>query len=294
MPLLLLFRLDARTQYRGTLTDEDLYYTPAPSALPLLSLGYRRAAAALMWVQALQYFGEQVGHGGQLRFLLQRADAVLALDPTFREVYVWIAIAIVYNSTSITRQDIETSNRYLERGIRQFPRDGELKYMLAFNYAIELPSWSDDAEQKRRWRRRAAELFAESAGLPGAPQDAALMAVEMGKRGGDRALAIAYTRRLLARESDDSVRDRLVERLSMLTSREEADQADADRQRLLSAWRRDWPYLPAALFALVGERLSTAALESDVDPGDGSLEREPEGDGGVADGTGDGADAGAR
>jgi len=84
--------------------------------------------------------------------------------------------------------------------------------MLAFNYAIELPSWTDDEAQKRRWRRRAAQLFAESAHLPRAPADAALMAVEMGKRGGDDALAIAYTRRLLASEPDDAVRDQLVAR----------------------------------------------------------------------------------
>jgi len=41
----------------------------------------------------------------------------------------------------------------------------------------------------------------------------------------------------------------------MLTSRHEADEADADRQRLVRVWERDWPYLPPALFALVGERL---------------------------------------
>lgn len=265
VPYLLLFRLEAQTHLRGTQRDEDIYFTPEASTLPFLSLGYRRALASVLWTQALIYFGDQVANRGHFRHLLERTDAILALDPAFRDIYEWIAVVAVYNAGAISRQDIETSNRYLERGVRRFPRDGELLYMLAFNYAIELPTWTDDPEEKRRLRRTAAELFARASGLPGAPADAAIMAAEMGKRGGDRALAVAYVRRLLATVSDDRVRDQLIVKLRMLTSEEEAEEADADRRRQAELWARDWPYLPAALFALVGERIDRQLAD---EPGD--------------------------
>lgn len=265
VPWLLLARLEAQTHYRGTQWDEDVYYTPPAYALPVLSVGYRKALAALFWVEALVYFGEQVAMRGKTRYLRQRADAILALDPKFRDAYEWIAIVIVYNSTAITRRDIETSNEYLERGVRQFPRDGELWYLLAFNYAIELPTFSQDEQEKASFKRKAAELFARAAHNPGAPADAALMAVEMSQRGGGDAMAIAYLRRILAVTTEDRVRDQLVARLAALTSRAEAEQLDADRTSFLTTWQRDYPYLPGSMFVLVGERLGAGEAEAEAE-----------------------------
>lgn len=257
VPWLLLLRLEGQTQYRGTRHIEDIFYSPSARALPVLSLGYRRGLAALLWVEALVYFGEQVALRGKTRYLRDRAEAILALDPKFRDVYKWFAVVVVYNSTEITRKDIETSNQFLERGLRAFPRDGELWYLLGFNYAIELPTFTEDADEKQRFRRKAAELFARAAACPGAPGDAALMAVEMGSRGGGDALAIAYLRRVLAASTEERVRDQLIARLARLTSRAEADRLDADRQTFTATWKRDYPYLPGGMFALVGERLGS-------------------------------------
>jgi hypothetical protein len=266
VPWLLLLRLETQTQYRGTQQTEDIFYSPSVRALPVLSLGYRRGLAALFWVEALVYFGEQVAMRGKTRYLRDRADAILALDPEFRDVYEWFAVVIVYNSTEITRRDIEISNEFLERGIREFPRDGELIYLLAFNYAIELPSFSQDDQEKNVFRRKAAELFARAATCPGAPPDAALMAVEMGSRGGGDVMAIAYLHKVLALTTDDRIRDQLVARLASLTTRAEADRLDADRQTFLTTWKRDYPYLPGGVFELVGERRGArAAVPADED-----------------------------
>jgi hypothetical protein len=145
-----------------------------------------------MWISSLIYFGEQIATRGQLRYLTARTEAILAVDPKFRDVYKWIAVVAVYNSGQITRGDIEISNRYLERGIRAFPRDGELRYLLGFNYAIEMPPFTANDEEKAAFRRRAADLFLAASRLPGAPPDAALMAAEMSERGGGKRLAIQH------------------------------------------------------------------------------------------------------
>ncbi|MBI2892099.1 MAG: hypothetical protein HYY06_01005 [Deltaproteobacteria bacterium] len=260
-PLLLLSRLECETQYHTTLRPEDIAYLPAPEALPLLSLGWRQALADLMWVSALVYFGNQISEHGQLRHLTARTDAILALDPSFRDVYKWIAVVVVYNSGRITRGDIETSNRYLERGIRAFPRDGELRYLLAFNYAVEMTPFVVNDEERLAFMRKAADLFHAASRLPGAPSDAALMAAEMSEQGGGRRLAIQHLRMLIPLASEDRIRDQLVQRLAGLASQEEAEALDADRIQFRDAWKRDYPYLPVGIFGLVGERLSSTVDE---------------------------------
>lgn len=259
MPLLLLSRLEGQTQYHATRRIEDIAYTPAPAALPLLSLGWRHALADVYWVSSLVYFGEQIAQRGQLKYLTAKTDAILALDPSFRDAYRWIAVVAVYNNGEITRSDIETSNRYLERGIRQFPRDGELRFLLGFNYAVEMTPFVSDGEERLAFKRKAAELFLSASKLPGAPRGTALMAAEMSERGGGKRLAIEHLRRLIPLASDDDVRDQLVRRLAALTSEEEAEEADSDRVRLRDAWQRDYPYLPVGMFGLVGESQGAVA-----------------------------------
>jgi hypothetical protein len=259
VPFLLWSRLEADVHRRSTLHVEDIQYIPAPRSLPILSLGYRRALADLFWVATLVYFGEQVALRGRMKYLAARTDAILALDPRFREVYKWIGVVAVYNTGSITFGDIETSNRYLERGMRAFPRDGELVYLLAFNYAIEMPPFVEDPARKGELRRKAAELFDRAARLPGAPADAALMAAEMTTRSADRSVLIARLRSLLAIATEDRIRDQLVARLAQVTSEAEAEAEDADRRELQEAWRRDYPFLPRGMFVLVGPKLGPAA-----------------------------------
>lgn len=266
VPYLLWLRLEAATHRNATLQIEDLQYIPSPAALPALSLGYRRALADVFWVATLVYFGDQVALRGRMKYLSARTDAILALDPQFHEVYRWIGVVSVYNTGAITLADIETSNRYLERGMRAFPRDGELVYMLAFNYAMEMPPFVEDAARKRRYRTKAAELFARAAHLPGAPADAALMAAEMTSRSADRTVVIARLRNLLAIATEDRIRDQLVARLAEVTSEAEAAAFDADRRQFQETWRRDYPYLPGGVFALVGGRLGVAAPDDDGEP----------------------------
>ena len=241
VPVLLWSRLEAATQRFGTLQEEDIQLLPAPAALPMLSLGYRKALADVLWVMTLVYFGDQVAVRGRMKYLSARTDAILALDPKFRDVYPWIGVVAVYNTGGITLSDVETSNRYLERGMRVFPRDGELVYLLAFNYAIEMPPFVRDREQKKRWKRHAAELFARAARLPGAPADAALMAAEMTSRTSDRTIVIARLRSLLATATEDRIRDQLVARLAQVTSEAEAERR---RRRPARAPGRVAPRLP--------------------------------------------------
>lgn len=280
LPFLMRLRLEASLQRNSTMRLEDVQYIPAPSSLPLLSIGYRKALADLLWVATLVYFGDQIVHKGRMKYLGARTDAILALDPKFRDVYEWIGVVSVYNTGAITLSDIETSNRYLERGIRVFPRDGKLLYLLAFNYAIEMPPLVDDAAQKLRWRQKAAGLFERAAHLPGAPSDAPAMAAEMTKRSFDRTVLIARLRSLLAATTDDRVRDNLLMRLAEVTSEAEADAADRDRREFQAAWRRDYTYLPGGLFVFVGPKLARdggpAQLETAGDgPAQGQTADEP-------------------
>src|SRR5262245_31773564 len=74
----------------------DSYYLPPPDWLPVLALHYDAALADLIWIRSLLYFGEELVHRGEVRYLYQHADAMIALDPKFRAVYHWIAVAALY------------------------------------------------------------------------------------------------------------------------------------------------------------------------------------------------------
>src|SRR5690606_36908356 len=62
---------------------EDIYYLPPPAALRYVSLGWDEAAADLVWLRALVYFGDELIHEGQVRHVFDYTEAMLALDPRF-------------------------------------------------------------------------------------------------------------------------------------------------------------------------------------------------------------------
>ncbi len=263
---MLLSRLEARLHALGTQRVEDLYYLPGPTALRLLSLGHREAAADLVWARSLVYFGEQIALRGRLEYLTDHVDAVIGLDPAFRDAYVWASVVTVYNSRYITRRSIETSNRYLELALEQFPRDGNLMELLAFNYAIEMPVHARDPGEKDTFRRKAAQLYARASRMPGSARTAGFMAVEMYTKAGMQKLAEQHLRQLYVFSNDAQVRRRAEARLMDLVGEEEAEDALAEGRALFEGWRREYPYIPPDLYVLTGPRFGLADRDGAEEP----------------------------
>ncbi|MBW2507597.1 MAG: hypothetical protein JRE81_03105, partial [Deltaproteobacteria bacterium] len=57
----------AMDHYLETQAYEDIYYLPPPDWLQVMSLGYRRALADLIWLRALIYFGDEFENRGAVK-----------------------------------------------------------------------------------------------------------------------------------------------------------------------------------------------------------------------------------
>ena len=89
-------RSRSMAHYLETQSYEDIYYLPPPDWLEVMSLGYRRALADLIWLRALIYFGDEFMHQGEVKHVHNYGESMLNLDPDFRRVYRWVGVAGVY------------------------------------------------------------------------------------------------------------------------------------------------------------------------------------------------------
>src|SRR5687768_4366080 len=96
--------------------------------LPLLSLGYREALADLIWMKGLLYFSDELVHEGDATHAIHYTEAMLALDPYFRQAYLWVGVSALYHHGEPDLDVIEQVVEIQERGVRLFPEDGELAW----------------------------------------------------------------------------------------------------------------------------------------------------------------------
>lgn len=253
LPLMLLRRIEAALSRELLETDESEYYLPEPEFLAPLSLGYREAAAGIVWVAALTYFGEQFEVNGTHEHAEQYIMAVTELDPFFYHAYTWGSAAAIYNGRMIDRRAVELSIRLLRRGLRVFPDDGELHYQLGFQYYFELPPVVS-REEGEEARRTGADELCTGATLGGGPTWLPLVCSNVSARLGLEEVAQDYLVQALVEAEDQHTRARIEERLERSMTPDVAyrilERIGEQRRR----WLAEIPYVPLGLYALLGPR----------------------------------------
>lgn len=247
-------RIDGEQHYLATRTYEDVYYLPPPEWLEVVSLGHREALAGLIWLDALVYFGEDIGHGGSVVHLYRYADAMLALDPYFKKVYRWVASAALYRPGFVKVEYAYTAIAYLERAVRLFPDDGELAWDLGANYVYELIPLLTSREEKARARMRGVEHLRVAALRGYGPPWLAMSTASEFDRLGRTEQLVRYLEELYPLISDAKIKLEVEQRLARLRSDAYAEALRRVHQEIESARLRDFPYLDAALYLLVGTR----------------------------------------
>lgn len=277
VPLYLTAQLDAIVSYELLKTNESEYYLPSDEWLVPLSLGYREAAAGVIWVRLLVYFGEQHEFAGDFRHLEPYLVGITSLDPYFYRAYSWGSVAALYNGTVIHVEDVEMSIRMLERGLRVFPNDGDLHYYLGFQYYFELAPFVRGAEQERV-RRIGIDETCTAALLGGGPPFLPLLCSSIAHRRGFDHIARERLLQALVEARDENTRTRIEERLESYMSPDAAfvimQQIDSFRMR----WRQEIPYVPVGLYLHIGPRPvvpSTDQVELPL-PMDSIIQREEE------------------
>ena len=247
-------RVGAMDHFLATQRYEDVYYLPPAHWLPVLSLGHDEALADLLWMRALIYFGDELGHQGLVRHVFDYADAILALDPDFRKAYRWVGMAGMYHAGEITVDDLRRSVSYLERGARRFPDDGEMAWDCGASLAFELAPRVTDEAEKRELRARGVEHMQTAARLGAGPDWLVLTNATQLRRLGRTEQAIRHLEEMYATVRDPDTKAEIGRQL--VAARGEAwtrafEQAQRELEERRSA---DYPYMSTTLYLLVGPR----------------------------------------
>jgi tetratricopeptide (TPR) repeat protein len=246
-------RRDGQAHYQATQRYEDVYYLPPANWLRIFSLGEHEALAGLIWLRALVYFGDELQEKGPVRHLYAYTDAMLALDPFFKRVYLWVASSAVYRTGRVTAADVERAIGYLERAVRLFPDDGELAWTLGANYLYELSPLLPPAQREAATRRGIEHLQA-AARLGGGPPWLVLTTATALRKLGRSEQEIAHLEEVYDQVSDPNVKEEIERRLAALRSESFMEALRRTYEELERNRLRDYPYLPRDLYQLVGPK----------------------------------------
>ncbi|MBE7454402.1 MAG: hypothetical protein HS111_37785 [Kofleriaceae bacterium] len=243
-------------------TTADLPYAPAPAAAPYVTLGYREAAADLLWIRAIGYVG---GDDDRASGSLALVRGIAALDPRFERVYAFGAIAVTAVGAGATRADMLGILDVLARGMAEFPDNCKIPLHAGQIYTIDLDT--EDPAEKERWQLEGARLLERSVRIPGCPQNVATFAAHLRSQLGQREKAIRDLRELITYTDSAQERQKLVDKLAQLLEGDAAALAyelEVEKRRFEDAWKATRPEVPPTMYLLLGPPLAPAFRLDDL------------------------------
>jgi hypothetical protein len=240
----------------------DLPFAPSPATAPYVSLGYREAAADLLWIRAIGYVGGDEDRAAGTRSLV---EAIVALDPRFERVYEFAGIALTAIDSDATVDDKLAAIRVLERGMREFPKNCKLALVAGQIYTVDLQS--DDPEQVKQWELEGARYLERAVRLPGCPKNTATVVAYLRTKLGQREKAIRDLRELVMYTDDASQRQKLVDKLAELEERDAAAldyELAVETKRFEDSWQANRPEVTPTMFILLGAPLATSFRLEDL------------------------------
>ena len=228
-------------------------YAPSPAAAPIVTLGYREVAADLLWIRFRGYFG---GTDSTADALAALADAIVALDPRFKQVYTHAPMAMTLADHGVSQATYHRALAVLERGMAEFPDDWKLPNLAGQIYTQDLVT--TDPAQRRAWDEKGTLLVESAIRKPGAPAGTATWVAMMRTKLGQHERAVSGLREMLLVTTDKDVRKRLLDKLAKLED-ENADEIAAEiyeaRHKFDAAWERDRPAIRPSFYVLLGPRI---------------------------------------
>lgn len=228
-------------------------YAPSPAAAPFATLGYREAAADVLFIRLTGYFGSRHAAAKAMAPLV---EAVVALDPRYQRIYEFGAMAMTIAAGA--DQDIYLrAIAVLERGIEEFPNDWKIPNLAGQMYTQDLQS--DNPSQQRQWEEKGLMLVESSLRKPGASPEAATWAATMRTKLGQHERAARELREMILLTPDPAARERLIAKLNTLEKSDQAELAAElyEHQRLLEDERsRNRPSIPPTMYVVLGPHIA--------------------------------------
>jgi hypothetical protein len=259
-------RSRAMNQYLATQTYEDIYYLPPPDWLEVMSLGYRRALADLIWLRALVYFGDEFMNEGEVKHVHNYGESMLKLDPDFRRVYSWVGVAGVYTPKGSPPEFIEQAVDVLRRGVQRFPNDGDLAWDAGATIMYELlPHLPKDDPSRARLEAEGNEHMMAAARLGAGPDWLVITNATSLRKLGENDRELRHLEEMYALVRDTKVKAEIEVRLSQLRDEAYAEAFRRANEEFEERRLAEFPYMPSALYFFVAD-----PIESSVGVGDPS------------------------
>lgn len=247
-------RLVAFQQHHDSDHYEDAYYLPPSEWLPPMSLGFRQAAADLLWCRTLIYIGEEFLRGGVLRHATAYADAIITLDPDFKAPYRWPATVSLYRPGEFDLEEVLGAVDYLRRAVRRWPNDGELAWDLGSTLRFEVVPHVKDAALKQKLEGEAADMLSTAALLGAGPPWLALNSSTLLTKLGKKEQAIRHLEEVYGTVQDPETKAQIAARLASLRSQTYAEAVREANEQFEQQRRRAFPYLSPTAFFVLGPR----------------------------------------
>ncbi|MBA3451795.1 MAG: hypothetical protein H0T42_01715, partial [Deltaproteobacteria bacterium] len=225
-------REQAKTGARTEVGDRP--YAPSPTAAPIVTLGYRELAADLLFARLIGYWGSEHNEAAAIADL---AEAITALDPRFRRVYDFGAIAMTGAQRGVDNSVRFRAIKLLEAAARAYPTQWRYPNLAGQIYLADLQT--DDPALRRSWDEKGTLLLESSARKPYAPAEAGMNAVALRSRFGQHQRALDGLRELLLITEDSGARARIVAKLGEL-SKDVPDEMAAELLQARKEFEAEW------------------------------------------------------
>ncbi len=205
----------------------DLAYYPSGTWLRQAALGEATAWADLLWLRAVQYYGERRQVDNDFRQMAHVFEIITTLDPRFRNAYV-------FGGTSLCQEgrQFEAGVALLEKGMRHNPREWVYPFELGFVHYV--------GRAENRDLTRATFDFAQAARQPGAPDYCQRFAAWSGQKAGHEAVSFELWRQVAETTDNVYMRQKAVEYLRQLVK-------GTGQERNLEIWARSLPPIEGGL-----------------------------------------------
>src|SRR4029079_14130628 len=134
---------------------------------------------------------------------------------------------------------VELSSHFLREGIRQFPSDWELPFMLGCNLLFEMKP--TDPAEKARLPAEGGEWIKRASLVGGAPAWAALLAATILRKEGREDAALRHLEQVYCSTSDERTRLEVRNRLLSLKASIDSDREAKERAAFEQRWQGELP-----------------------------------------------------
>jgi hypothetical protein len=241
--------------YRRVTARHDTYLLPPAAQTRALSLGYRAAAADLIFGHVLVSAGEHLVEKRLFELGDRYLETINALDPKFRDPYRYADAILTLQAVQVPEEMYRKARRILLQGTREFPYDQALWASAGQFLAYLAPGQLKNSAEADEFRQEGARLLAHACELIGSNENIpyhCVTAARLFSEAGNRAASQAVLQKLLVVSDDPEIRALAQGQLAAMG-------VQAHAQRFEQLKRDDLPFLSHAGLAALGPRFDPAA-----------------------------------